>query len=80
MTRLAYGRSPVRVRARVMFSRFPRPNPVARRVFQFHDGVGVEFHDPFWLRVFEGICSFLSREKDATLFTFDISLHAIPFR
>ena len=30
------------------YSRFPRPNPVARRVFQFHDWVGVEFHAPFY--------------------------------
>ena len=29
------------------FSRFPRPNPAARRVFQFYHGVGVEFHALF---------------------------------
>ena len=46
-TRLASERSPVRVWPRAYFSRFPRPNLVARRVFQFHDGVGVEFHAPF---------------------------------
>ena len=30
-----------------LFSRFPRPNPVARRVFQFYHEVGVELHAPF---------------------------------
>ena len=29
------------------FSRFPRPNPVARRVCKFHHGVGVQFHAHF---------------------------------
>ena len=63
------------------FSRFPRPNPVARIVFfSILPWSGCGISRPFLLRMLEGISSFLSREKDATLFTFDISLYAIPFR
>ena len=68
-----------RARINVASRQIGRRFESGRRVFNFTMEWVLNFTS-LLLRMLEGISSFLSREKDATLFTFDISLYAIPFR